>query len=46
MREALIAQPEIQALVFEAPKRIKPRELVSEGRVGPPGRICPLSGTT
>ena len=30
---ALIAQPEIQARVFEALKRIKPSELVSEGRV-------------
>jgi len=33
LREALIAQPEIQARVFEALKRIKPSELVSEGRV-------------
>jgi hypothetical protein len=33
LRDALIAQPEIQARVFEALKRIKPSELVSEGRV-------------
>jgi hypothetical protein len=33
LRDALIAQPEIQARVFEALKRIKPDELVSEGRV-------------
>jgi hypothetical protein len=33
LRDALIAQPEIQARVFEALKRIKPAELVSEGRV-------------
>jgi len=30
---ARIAQPEIQARVFEALKRIKPSELVPEGRV-------------
>jgi hypothetical protein len=33
LHDALIAQPEIQARVFEALKRIKPSELVSEGRV-------------
>jgi hypothetical protein len=33
LRDALIAQREIQARVFEALKRIKPSELVSEGRV-------------
>jgi hypothetical protein len=33
LRDALNAQPEIQARVFEALKRIKPSELVSEGRV-------------
>jgi hypothetical protein len=33
LRDALIARPEIQARVFEALKRIKPSELVSEGRV-------------
>jgi hypothetical protein len=33
MRDTLIAHPEIQARVFEALKRIKPAELVSEGRV-------------
>jgi hypothetical protein len=33
LRDALSAQPEIRARVFEALKRIKPSELVSEGRV-------------
>jgi hypothetical protein len=33
LRDALIAQPEIEARVFDALKRIKPSELVSEGRV-------------
>ncbi|MGO8792856.1 MAG: Eco57I restriction-modification methylase domain-containing protein [Terriglobia bacterium] len=33
LRDALNAQPEIQARIFEALKRIKPSELVSEGRV-------------
>lgn len=33
LREALNAQPELQARVFEALKRINPAELVSEGRV-------------
>jgi hypothetical protein len=33
LHDALVAQPEIQARVFEALKRIKPSELVSGGRV-------------
>jgi hypothetical protein len=33
LRDTLNVQPEIQARVFEALKRIKPSELVSEGRV-------------
>jgi hypothetical protein len=33
LRNALIAQPGIQARVFQALKRIKPSDLVSEGRV-------------
>jgi hypothetical protein len=33
LRDALMAQPEIQARVFAALKRINPAELVSEGRV-------------
>jgi hypothetical protein len=33
LREALNAQPEIRARVFETPKQIDPSELVSEGRV-------------
>lgn len=33
LHDALIVQPQIQARVFEALKRIKPSELVSEGRV-------------
>jgi hypothetical protein len=33
LRDALLAQPEIQARVFEALKRIDPADLISEGRV-------------
>ena len=33
LRDALNAQPEIQARVFEALKRINPIQLISEGRV-------------
>ncbi len=33
LRDVLNASPEIQARVFEALKRIKPGEMVSEGRV-------------
>jgi hypothetical protein len=33
LRDALNAQPELQARVFEALKRIRPSEVISEGRV-------------
>jgi hypothetical protein len=33
LRDALTAQPELQARVFEALKRISPSEVISEGRV-------------
>ena len=33
LRDALIAQPELHARVLEALKRIKPSEVISEGRV-------------
>ncbi len=33
LRDALTAQPDLQSRVFEALKRIKPADVISEGRV-------------